>query len=100
VQPPPGAQVVIAKGIEFDVKALDVDAGKPFTIFFENQDAPGVTHDIDLRSADGSELLKDQPTVDGGASQAYQYDALQPGTYMYRCSVHPVPIMTGTLTVK
>jgi len=100
VQPPPGAQVVIAKGIEFDVKALDVDSGKPFTIFFENQDAPGVTHDIDLRSADGSELLKDQPTIDGGASQAYQYDALQPGTYMYRCSVHPVPIMTGTLTVK
>jgi len=80
-QPPPGAQVVIAKGIEYDVKTLEVDGGKPFTLFFENQDATGVFHDIDLRSEDGSQLVQDQPTIDGGASQAYQYDALQPGTY-------------------
>jgi plastocyanin len=99
-EPPPGAKVVIAKNIEYDVKTLEVEAGKPFTIFFENQDAPGVTHDVDLRSADGSELLQDQPTIDGGTSQAYEYTALQPGTYEYRCSIHPVPIMTGTITVK
>jgi len=99
-QPPPGALVVKAKNIEYDVKTLEVAAGKPFTIFFENQDAASVPHDVDIRSADGSQLIKDQPTINGGTSQAYQYDALQPGTYEFRCSVHPVAPMTGTLTVK
>lgn len=98
--PPPGATVVIAKNIEYDTKAIDVAAGQPFTIFFENQDPASVPHDIDLHNADGSQVLKDQPTIVGGTSQAYQYDALQPGTYEYQCSVHPVPAMTGTITVK
>ena len=89
-----------AKNIEYDVKSLEVAAGKPFTIFFVNQDDPSVPHDVDIRSADGSQLVRDEPTINGGTSQAYQYDALQPGTYEYRCSVHPVPAMTGTLTVK
>lgn len=97
--PPPGSQTVVAKGLTFDKKSLEVDAGKPFTIFFENQD-PGIPHDIDLHSANGGQVLKDQPTVEGGKSQAYEYDALEPGTYEYQCSVHPVPNMTGTLTVK
>jgi len=97
---PPGAQTVVAKNIEFDVKTLEVDAGKPFTIFFRNEDPASVPHDVDIRSADGSQLVKDQSTINGGTSQAYQYDALQPGTYEFRCSVHPVPAMTGTLTVK
>jgi plastocyanin len=97
---PPGALTVVAKNIEYDKKALEVDAGKPFTIFFDNQDPASVPHDIDLRSADGSQLIKDQPTINGGASQAYQYDALQAGTYQYICSVHSVPPMTGTITVK
>jgi plastocyanin len=97
---PPGALTVVAKNVEYDKKSLEVDAGKPFTIFFENQDPASVPHDIDLRSADGSQLIKDQPTINGGTSQAYQYDALQPGTYEYICSVHSVPPMTGTITVK
>ena len=97
---PPGALTVIAKGITFEQKELEVKAGAPFTIFFENQDPASVPHDIDLRSADGSQLLKDQPTIDGGKSQAYQYDALQPGTYQFVCSVHKIPAMTGNIAVK
>jgi plastocyanin len=97
---PPGALTVVAKNIEYEQKTLEVDAGKPFTIFFDNQDPASVTHDIDLHSADGSQLLKDQTPIPGGTSQAYQYDALQPGTYQYICSVHSIPAMTGTLTVK
>ena len=97
---PPGALTVVAKNISYEQKTLEVDAGKPFTIFFENQDPASVPHDVDLRSADGSQLLKDQPQIDGGTSKAYSYDALQPGTYQYFCSVHLIPAMTGTLTVK
>jgi len=97
---PPGALTVVAKNITYEQKTLEVEAGKPFTIFFGNQDPTSVPHDIDLHSADGSQLLKDQPTINGGTSKAYSYDALQPGTYQYICSVHSIPAMTGTLTVK
>jgi plastocyanin len=97
---PPGAKVVVAKTIAFEQKTLEVEAGKPFTIFLENQDPASVPHDIDLHSADGSQLLKDQPTIPGGTSKGYEFDALQPGTYQYICSVHSIPAMTGTLTVK
>jgi plastocyanin len=97
---PPGALTVVAKNIEYEQKTLEVDGGKPFTIFFQNDDPASVPHDVDLRSGDGSQVLKDQPTIDGGTSQAYQYEALEPGTYQYFCSVHSVPAMTGTLTVK
>ena len=97
---PPGALTVVAKNIEFQEKTLEVKAGEPFTIFFENQDPASVPHDIDLRSSDGSQVLKDQPTINGGTSQAYKFDALQAGTYEYICSVHSTPAMTGKLDVK
>ena len=96
---PPGALVVIAKTFAYDVKTLEVAAGKPFTIFFENQDAAGTPHDVEIRSSTGTPL-KQQPPTDGGQSRAYQYEALQAGTYVYICSIHPIGPMTGTLTVK
>ncbi len=91
---------VVAKDIAFDTRSLEVPANAPFAIQFSNQDPPGVTHDIDLRQTDGTTLVKDQPTVDGGKSVTYAYDPLPAGTYTFICSVHPVPNMTGTLTVK
>jgi plastocyanin len=96
---PPGSLPVVAKGFAYDTQALEAAAGKPFTIFLTNQDPPGTSHDVELRSKDGS-VLKSQPPTNGGASQAYHYDALQPGDYVYICSIHPIPAMTGTLTVK
>jgi plastocyanin len=97
--PPPGALPVTAQGFAYEEKTLEVPAGQPFTIWFVNKDAAGTPHDVELRNADGS-VIKKQPPTDGGKSQAYQYDALQPGTYTYICSIHPIPAMTGTLTVK
>jgi plastocyanin len=96
---PPGALTVEAKVLEYKEKTLETAAGKPFTIWFVNEDGPGTPHDVELRNADGS-VIKKQPPTDGGKSQAYTYDALQPGTYTYICSIHPIPAMTGTLTVK
>ena len=89
---------VVAKVLEYDKKALEVGAGAPFAIEFRNEDAPGVAHDIDIRS--GTTVVKDQPTIDGGKSTTYTYDPLEAGTYTFICSIHPIPQMTGTLTVK
>jgi plastocyanin len=96
---PAGAITLTAKIIEYDKKALEVPAGQPFTIHFVNEDPATTTHDVDIHDSSGA-LLKDQQPIPGGQSVDYQYDALQPGTYTYICSIHPIPLMTGTLTVK
>lgn len=97
--PPAGSIPVTAQGFAFLEKTLEVPANQPFTIWFTNKDAPGTPHDVELRSTDGA-VLKQVPSVDGGQSAAYEYDALAAGTYTYICSIHPIPAMTGTLTVK
>jgi plastocyanin len=96
---PAGSLPVDAEGFAYVEKTLEAPAGQPFTIFFTNKDPAGTAHDVELRSTDGK-VLKQQPPTDGGKSQAYTYDALQPGTYTYICSLHPIAAMTGTLTIK
>lgn len=96
---PPGSLPLVAKNFAYDTQTLEVAAGKPFTIFFTNQDPASTPHDVELRAKDGT-VLKQQPPTKGGTSTAYQYDALQPGDYVYICSIHPIAAMTGTLTVK
>jgi plastocyanin/mono/diheme cytochrome c family protein len=90
---------VVAEQIAFDVKELEVPAGQPFAINFKNLDPGGVLHDIDIRTADGT-TIQNQPTIDGGEEITYTFTALEAGTYTFICSVHPIPAMTGTLTVK
>ena len=51
-------------------------------------------------SADGKTVIQHQDVIAGGASTTYQYAALAAGTYEFICSIHPVPSMTGTVTVK
>jgi plastocyanin len=97
--PAAGDFAIAAKEIAFDKKSLDVPAGKPFTIAFTNADPAAVLHDIDVRDSSGK-VLSNQNTIPGGQSVVYQYDALAAGTYTFICSVHPIPAMTGTLTVK
>jgi plastocyanin len=90
---------VVAKGVAYDTHALSIGAGQPFTIAFDNQDPPGIPHNIEIRASDGT-VLQDQPTIDGGQSTVYQFQSLPPGTYTFICKIHPIPDMTGTLTVK
>ncbi len=90
---------VTARNIAYDTHALSIGAGKAFTIAFQNQDPAGVPHNIEIRAADGT-VIQTQPTIDGGTSTVYHYQPLQPGTYTFICKVHPIPGMTGTLTVK
>jgi plastocyanin len=94
---PPGALTVIAKGFAYDTKELTVDAGKGFTIFLENQDP--ADHDVEIRST-GGDIIEQQAKTPGGTSHVYDFKALEPGTYVFICSFHPIAAMTGTLTVK
>lgn len=95
---PPGTLIVTAQVIAFDKKELTVEAGKPFAIHFVNDDPAATIHDIDIRDASGG-VLQDQEGTAGGTEVTYEYTALQSGTYTFICSFHPIPAMTGTLTV-
>ena len=97
----PDAQTVkvVAEGIAFDVKELTVAAGKPFAIDFEQKDVGVGGHNVEIRTTDGVSLWKGEILTDPGQI-TYVVPALDAGTYVFICTVHPIPAMTGTLTVK
>lgn len=97
---PATAFKIAAKDIAYDIKSIVVLADSPFTIDFANREVPGVTHDVQIRAADGTTVIEKQDVVNGGASATYQYKPLAAGSYVFICSIHPVPSMTGTITVK
>lgn len=96
---PATAFTIVAKGIAFNMTVITVPANAAFTIAFDNQDPPGVTHDIDIRAADKTTVVQNQEVTNGGSRATYAYTGLAPGTYVFICSIHP-SVMSGTLTVK
>lgn len=96
---PPGSIPLEAEQIKFLQLELTVPADKPFTIYLINRDSPSTPHDVEVRGADGKPI-KTVPPTPGGQSMAYPYDALPAGEYTFICSLHPIPAMTGTLTVQ
>ncbi len=89
---------VTAQNVAFDTRELEATAGQPFSIHFVNKDA-GIPHDVAIRTQDGTEKFKGDLLNDVGEI-TYQVPALEAGTYTFICTIHPIPAMTGTLTVK
>ena len=96
---PADSLVLVAKDFEFDLHVLEVAAGQPFSIMLKNQDQAGIPHNVEIRTKDGK-VVETKPNIDGGTTKLYPYKALPAGTYTFICVVHPIPGMTGTLTVK
>ena len=99
---PPDAQEFDLKAVPvlaYDTKEFSAEAGKAFVIHFDNTD-DGQEHDVDLRVSPTGETLQDQAKVTGPGQADYVYTPLEAGTYTLICSVHPIPQMTATLTVK
>ena len=88
---------VVAERIAFDVLKLEAPAGAPFAIHFVNRNA-SVPHDVDIRTQDGQTIF-DGETLNDVGEITYEIPALEAGEYVFICSVHPIPAMTGTLTV-
>ncbi len=92
------AIAITAVNSTFDKTAITAPGSKPFTIVFDNED-PGVPHNVAIytdSSATTPKFVGD--TFDGKATETYHVPALPPGTYFFRCDVHPAQ-MNGTLTV-
>jgi plastocyanin len=96
--PPQAGATVTASGLAFDPTTISLPAGTASTITLDNQDA-GVPHNISIWPDDtysGDPLFTGDP-VTGVARQDYDIPALEPGTYAFRCDIHPT--MTGSITV-
>jgi plastocyanin len=98
--PVSGPSVTIAASeLAFDVTTVQAPAGTAFTIVFDNK-AAGVPHNVSIYTdSSASTPLFQGKIVTGPITTTYQVRALDPGTYFFRCDVHPTQ-MTGDLVVK
>lgn len=92
--PPAGpiTLTVTARNIRFEQTDLTVEAGTQVTITFDNQDS-GVSHNLDIEGVAKTDIFA------GPGQQTISFTAPAPGTYRYRCDVHP-NAMRGTLIVR
>jgi plastocyanin len=97
-----GKVEISAQNISYSCSDITVDSGGQVTVAFTNKEA--TPHNFAVyKSKD--DLTPVAPTsvgnVFGGpdVTQEITFDAPAPGTYFYRCDVHPAQ-MNGTFTVK
>jgi nitrite reductase (NO-forming) len=83
----------------FDHDCLAAPAGEPFTIKFDNADA-AIPHNVAIYTDQAAaEALFVGDLITGPESVTYDVDAIDDGTYFFRCDVHPTT-MTGTFVVN
>jgi cytochrome c oxidase subunit II len=95
----PGGTVVelSANKIAFDTLALTAPADEAFTIRFTNDE--GLEHNVAILR--GTERVFTGDAITGpGKTVDYVVPALPAGEYTFHCDFHPIPAMTGTLTVE
>lgn len=79
---------VIARDLKFDRTELEVPAGRPFTLVFDNQEGP--PHNVAIYSDESaSQKLFVGEVFSGPAVKSYTVPALPAGTWFFRCDVHP-----------
>lgn len=93
----PNAVQISAKDLKFSTSTMSAPANKPFQIAFNNEE--GAPHNVAIYS-DGSfsnKVFGDDP-FGGPKMVTYSVPALSPGSYAFRCDIHPE--MKGTLEVR
>jgi plastocyanin len=92
----PDALRIAAKDLEFSTSTLSAPAGQPFQIVFDNQES--APHNVAIyRDASAAERIFGSEPFGGPAAVVYEVPALEPGTFFFRCDVHPD--MSGQLAV-
>ena len=101
--PTGGNLTVVAKSIAFDTSCIEVPAAGTIKLELDNQD-PGVPHNIEVYTNDqATERLAGATgpgdVITGVAQTSYEITGLAPGTYFFRCDIHPTQ-MVGKFVVK
>ena len=77
-----------AANVAFDKECLAAPGNEAFTIAFDNHDA-NTPHNVSIHETnDDKELFKGE-VFNGIETVTYHVPALPPGTYEFRCDVHP-----------
>jgi cytochrome c oxidase subunit 2 len=87
---------ISAKDTAFSTQALEGTADQPFSIEFTNND--DMPHNVSIFK--GDQKLFTGQIITGPKTITYAVDALPAGEYTFICDVHPIPAMTGTLTIN
>ena len=91
-----------AKDTLWDSDELTAPAGQPLTIVLHNEDG-GIEHNVALYTTEEDGGPDDQifngELFAGVDDKTYDVPALDPGEYIFICTVHPAT-MTGTLTAE
>jgi len=90
---------LMAKNIAFNLSVITVTAGTNVTVNFDNQDA-SVPHNFAVYDTGAAQKTIFQGKIISGPAQTtYNFKApAQPGTYFFRCDVHPT-LMNGQFVV-
>jgi plastocyanin len=92
----PDALTIAADDLAFSTRTLSAPADEPFQIAFDNQE--GAPHNVAIYGDDSAtEKVFGSDPFSGPAVVTYDVPALAPGSYFFRCDVHPD--MAGELTV-
>jgi plastocyanin len=100
----PGATAVVTDGVVelsaanlvFDASVIQAPAGEAFTIHFTNDDT--APHNISIYVQEGGDEIVVGDIIDGGQTTDTAVPALEPGTYYFKCDLHPE--MEGTVVVE
>jgi plastocyanin len=91
----PDALLISARDLKFSTSTLAAPAHKPFQIAFDNQES--APHNVAIyRDISVTEVVFGSDPFSGPAVVTYDVPPLAPGTYFFRCDVHPD--MSGELT--
>jgi plastocyanin len=92
-----GEVAITASDLEFDASTIEASAGEAFTITFTN--AESQPHNVAVYTDEGGDEIVAGETITGpDVTTEIAVDALEPGTYYFRCDVHPD--MEGTIVVS
>ena len=94
--PDPNAIQLTAMDLKFSMASISAPANKPFQIAFDNHDS--APHNVAIYDSSFSTKVFGEDPFGGPKQVVYNVKALAPGTYGFRCDVHPD--MKGTLEVK
>ena len=95
--PDPQSPTISALNIAFDRSEVAVPAGRAFVLVFENRES--LPHNVSIYGDVSFRDAKFEGNIfSGPATQPYPVPALAPGTYRFRCDIHP--IMVGLIVAS
>ena len=83
----PNSPTLSAKNIKFDVADVDVPANLAFILVFENNESVG--HNVSVYADATYRTRLFEGLVFSSSTRWYPMPSLAPGTYVFKCDVHP-----------